>query len=155
MRHPKRCVWVARRNWTALLCLYIQSSHGCLFALVAKDSLRGGSLLLSMTQSFWVERGPGVLLSGRMESAEIGPSAIKTKSCREVKSDCTVCVLSTFHFCWVIGKWLYKHTNLKLVYEITVLNHFIASVCTDVLITKVTISPGRCINLNIPHLTRV
>lgn len=61
-------------------------------------SLRGGSLLLSMTQTFWIERGPGVLLSGRMESAEIGPSAIKTKSYRELKSDCAVCVLPTFHF---------------------------------------------------------
>ena len=60
-------------------------------------SLRGGSLLLSMTRTFWIERGPGVL-SGRMESAEIGPSAIKTNSYRGVRSDCAVCVLPTFHF---------------------------------------------------------
>ena len=89
---------MAGRNCTALLCTFIVPTDVYLRSWQKIRSLRGGSSLLSMTQTFGIECGPGVLLSGRMESVEFGPSAIKTKSYVEVKSGCAVYVLSTFHF---------------------------------------------------------
>lgn len=89
--------WLEETELYFCACTFIVLTDVDLRSWPKIRSLRGGSLLLSMTQTFGIERGPGVLFSGRMESAETGPSAIKTNSNREV-SNCAVFVLPTFHF---------------------------------------------------------